>query len=939
MKRIFIIIQLSFIILFYQLINMPTINEARPGLRIMKIKGPTFAEVNETIVFTITSEGSPVEGALVSFAGHYNRTNANGIVTFKIDFVGPFKAIARKKGFKTCSTIVWIFPRGNEKFQIRSTKSVSDPEQCRDTICAFKLAGFNFARIKAYYTYDELGNVYPIIITLGEAEKLSDEARNIIKEMYRGDVPYYDLWIRVPNDVHLKNLEWMISRVRDWGFKVFLLAEILPPAVTTGRFERVAPIALNREAFKRFLEQRKREALILTEFAEKQKIEILDPIGPAWFPEEPKEAALEQLLLYKELLPKIRSMFKGKLAVWMIGRISDCVNGMRLKEYNYSGFDYLTLWFGCGGAYLNTNSPIKWKDAVHKYFDFAEYLANKYKLKIFPCYIAGFQYLEEYDEFFNEFMSNFSSLEDAKIWFMNIVFDEILSRGITSIDIHPLWFVESCSFGGPHSWWESKRPLKIVTDLLCLPWNIEGKRALKALQYATLMVNLITTKSSNSGLIHWMLNKKERAYKAFREGNYTLTNIISQKILGYFLHMKNPLNIIIDGNGDEWQDLDPAYFNPSQTFPWFNLIFCYGKDKVKDFGNLKCLYAVNDPDNLYLMLEFYNSTPNILPYINIDVSGEWSHQRGKEFHLILHHDCATLWTWEYKGLERPDPEHPFHKLADLEIACGDVVELKIPLKFIGNPEKINLIVWYPWMAPWGDIEIDIVDWKAFSFNSSILLSAIPRKVFREEPIIISGFIYPAHAGVTVALTYKMPNGTKLIKNVTSTILGEFEDMFIPNTVGNWTVKASWSGDFDHKGVESLEITFLVMPKPAKFKVTNLIINPSEVEVGQLVTISVKVENIGDVNGSYTIYLKVNDTIINKRTVILAGGEFTIVEFKITIHEVGTFLVDVAGLKGFLIVRKSIFWKKYLIIITIMVLIIIMLLIMYIRRRGFIKQRS
>lgn len=48
------------------------------------------------------------------------------------------------------------------------------------------------------------------------------------------------------------------------------------------------------------------------------------------------------------------------------------------------------------------------------------------------------------------------------------------------------------------------------------------------------------------------------------------------------------------------------------------------------------------------------------------------------------------------------------------ICNGEVIQLKIPLRFLGNSKKLNLMVGFPQMHMdiWGDIEVDIVDWKA-----------------------------------------------------------------------------------------------------------------------------------------------------------------------------------------------------------------------------------
>jgi hypothetical protein len=94
------------------------------------------------------------------------------------------------------------------------------------------------------------------------------------------------------------------------------------------------------------------------------------------------------------------------------------------------------------------------------------------------------------------------------------------------------------------------------------------------------------------------------------------------------------------------------------------------------------------------------------PNIGIDTSGIWSHENGNEFLVILARRGSQFWIKTYKGMEqRFDPLYELR-----EFAYGDVIEVKIPLKYIQNPEKINLLVWYPTQPPWGDMEVEIVDW-------------------------------------------------------------------------------------------------------------------------------------------------------------------------------------------------------------------------------------
>jgi PGF-pre-PGF domain-containing protein len=86
-------------------------------------------------------------------------------------------------------------------------------------------------------------------------------------------------------------------------------------------------------------------------------------------------------------------------------------------------------------------------------------------------------------------------------------------------------------------------------------------------------------------------------------------------------------------------------------------------------------------------------------------------------------------------------------------------------------------------------------------------------------------------------------------------------------------------------------------KPPHFVVSDLSISPSEVKPGERVRMSVKVVNIGELEGSYEVVLKVAGKVVDSKTVKLAGGQSTTVEFEWVAKEAGTYEVDVAGLKG------------------------------------------
>ncbi|GAI72163.1 unnamed protein product, partial [marine sediment metagenome] len=85
------------------------------------------------------------------------------------------------------------------------------------------------------------------------------------------------------------------------------------------------------------------------------------------------------------------------------------------------------------------------------------------------------------------------------------------------------------------------------------------------------------------------------------------------------------------------------------------------------------------------------------------------------------------------------------------------------------------------------------------------------------------------------------------------------------------------------------------PPGAEFRVSNLVISPTEVNPGQPVTISCTVANIGAAAGDYTVVL--GGDFMAEKTVSLEPGQSEAVSFEVTPAEAKTFHVSVDGLTG------------------------------------------
>ena len=83
-------------------------------------------------------------------------------------------------------------------------------------------------------------------------------------------------------------------------------------------------------------------------------------------------------------------------------------------------------------------------------------------------------------------------------------------------------------------------------------------------------------------------------------------------------------------------------------------------------------------------------------------------------------------------------------------------------------------------------------------------------------------------------------------------------------------------------------------KPAAFTIQSLEISPEEVNVESSVTISVTVENTGELSGTYEVKLKINGDIFETEVVVLDGGQSEEVTFVVTEEKAGTYSVDING---------------------------------------------
>jgi hypothetical protein len=87
------------------------------------------------------------------------------------------------------------------------------------------------------------------------------------------------------------------------------------------------------------------------------------------------------------------------------------------------------------------------------------------------------------------------------------------------------------------------------------------------------------------------------------------------------------------------------------------------------------------------------------------------------------------------------------------------------------------------------------------------------------------------------------------------------------------------------------------PTPAKFEVSDLNINPTQVQLNQEVAISVKVANTGEKSSDYTLELKIDGVAKSSQQITVAAGNSQLVNFTTMGDTAGRHRVEIAGLLG------------------------------------------
>jgi predicted GH43/DUF377 family glycosyl hydrolase len=241
-------------------------------------------------------------------------------------------------------------------------------------------------------------------------------------------------------------------------------------------------------------------------------------------------------------------------------------------------------------------------------------------------------------------------------------------------------------------------------------------------------------------------------------------------------------------------------------------------------------------------------------------------------------------------------------------------------------ENLVIAIWDEEAGEWVELEDIIVDpetntitAKASHFSAFTILSYTRPAVFVSSGLSVT----PTEVNIGGSVTISV-----LIANA-GNLTGSYEvALKIDNVVvatkevtlaGGASQKVTFTTSKDVAGTYSVDVSGLtgsfavkeeVVPPvvplvPATFAISNLFISPTEVDIGEEVTISVLIANTGELTGSYEVALKIDNVAVATKEVVLAGGASQEVTFTTSNDVAGTYSIDVSGLTGSFTVKEEV----------------------------------
>jgi len=172
----------------------------------------------------------------------------------------------------------------------------------------------------------------------------------------------------------------------------------------------------------------------------------------------------------------------------------------------------------------------------------------------------------------------------------------------------------------------------------------------------------------------------------------------------------------------------------------------------------------------------------------------------------------------------------------------------------------------------------------------------------------------------IGLTYDLgPDGATFDPPITLTIT--YDESLIPEGVaeenlllamwdkatGDWVVLAGCTVDPETNTITApvshfTTFTVLAYARRADFVASGLSVNPTEVYIGEGVTIGTLITNTGNLAGSYKVILRIDNVVMDTREVTLEAGASKVLTFTIAKNVAGTYEVTIDSLSGTFVAR-------------------------------------
>jgi hypothetical protein len=226
--------------------------------------------------------------------------------------------------------------------------------------------------------------------------------------------------------------------------------------------------------------------------------------------------------------------------------------------------------------------------------------------------------------------------------------------------------------------------------------------------------------------------------------------------------------------------------------------------------------------------------------------------------------------------------------------------------------KLVLATWEAASARWVELET-VVNTTAHTLSASIARFSSFAAIVHTRPAAFTIgdlAISPpeARVGQKVNISVVVRNGGDLTGSheLTLRINGEVDSTVQLSVPGGGSQTSSWTAVREAPGRYQVEVgnlagVFTVVPEAAlsaaTFTASGLSITPASAGVGEIITVSALVTNIGQQSGGYVAALKIDGVVVATKELTLAAGASETVEFDVSRGAPGTYAVNVSGLSG------------------------------------------